>query len=108
MCDACKSDNGQKLAAILECLARRGRHATYGAVGGVLGVPAQSVMTGHVKNPLHSRVVAKGTRLPTGYATDETDPDVLRYNGLAQLPIDDPKQLTKLLEECRRQSRETS
>jgi hypothetical protein len=48
------------------------QHA-YGAVAGVVGVLARSVMSGKPKNPRTSWVVSVRTKLPTGYSGTEKD-----------------------------------
>jgi len=62
---------------ILEVLNRHRVRATYGAVGDVMRVPAQSVSRWLGKRrPEASWVVAKQTLLPTGYTDDELHPDL--------------------------------
>ena len=58
---------------ILEALQASRVRATYGAVAGVLGVPAVAVgrMLGE-KRPLASWVVSKSTGLPSGYSAVES------------------------------------
>lgn len=53
------------------------QRATYGAVGGAIGQPAQSVggLLGE-RNHHHSWVVNAGTGLPTGYAAAEMHPNL--------------------------------
>jgi len=62
------------LELILDRLHEFGQRATYAAVGGLVRLPAISVMHGRPKDKRHSWVVAKGNGLPTGYLTDEIDP----------------------------------
>ncbi|HLM66062.1 MAG TPA: hypothetical protein VK358_00980 [Longimicrobium sp.] len=62
------------LQQILAELQRHRQRATYGAVGGLIGIPARSVMSGHPKDPLHSWVVRKSNGQPTGYLPVEKDP----------------------------------
>jgi hypothetical protein len=59
------------LGAILAALDRHLQRATYAAVGGVVGLPAQSVMFGRPKTALNSWVVSKKKHLPTGYEAVE-------------------------------------
>lgn len=63
--------------------------ATYGAVGGLLGVPHRSLMTGRPRNHQNSWIVSKETHLPTGYEPDEIDPvllDVLKDTPVIETP----------------------
>lgn len=57
----------EQLGAILAVLDRHFQRSTYVAVGGVVGLPAQSVMQGQPKTPMNSWVVSKRTHMPTGY-----------------------------------------
>lgn len=61
----------EQLDQVLAALDRRHQRATYAAVGGVVGLPAQSVMQGRQKAVINSWVVSKKTHLPTGYAAGE-------------------------------------
>ena len=60
-----------QLEGVLNGLNKRQQRATYAAVGGVVGLPAQSVVQGWQKVAIHSWVVSKKTHLPTGYAAGE-------------------------------------
>jgi len=62
------------LDAILDLLSQYHQRATYGAVGGILGVPAAFVMQGRPRNPRHSWVVNQETGEPTGYNPGQCDP----------------------------------
>ncbi|HEU4665751.1 MAG TPA: hypothetical protein VFS55_17110 [Dokdonella sp.] len=62
------------LEAIVELLAKHAQRATYGAVGGVVGLPARSLMSGRPRSRANSFVVAASTGKPTGYAPTEYDP----------------------------------
>lgn len=62
------------LDMILDLLSHYHQRATFGALGGVLHVPARSLMMGRPRNPHHSWVVSQSTLQPTGYAPDECDP----------------------------------
>src|SRR5215207_7346584 len=65
--------------------------ATYGAVGGLLGVPYRSLMTGRPKNHQNSWIVSKETRLPSGYQPDEIDPvliETLKHTAVIDTPED--------------------
>lgn len=66
--------SGDRVDAVIEVLARHSQRATYGAVGGLIGFPAQSVMSGKPKTPRNSWVVSKATGRPTGYLASETHP----------------------------------
>ncbi len=60
---------------VLCALDRLRQRATYGAVAGHLGRGNyRNVMQGHALSTLHSWVVSKKTRLPTGYAPSERHP----------------------------------
>lgn len=69
-----KSDHVMQITAVL---ARHSQRATYGAVGGLVGLPAQSVMAGLPKNAQNSWIVSKTTGMPTGYSANEIDPHLL-------------------------------
>ena len=62
-----------RLKAIIEMLSKHRQRATYGAVGGVVGKPARSVMSGQPKCIQNSWVVSAKTGRPTGYFKHETD-----------------------------------
>ena len=64
------------LDQILDLLSRFHQRATYGAVGGVLGVPAKFVMRGCSKDPRHSWVVNQKTGDPTDYTPAQCDPQL--------------------------------
>ena len=65
--------------AIIEHLARHRQRATYGALAGLVGGVARSVMGRHPRTPRNSWVVSAATGEPTGYADHEKDP-ALRVN----------------------------
>ena len=65
------------LTPLLYALQERRQRATYGAVAGVVGLPAMFLMRGRPRDPLHSWVVNAGTGLPTGYTDDQTHADLL-------------------------------
>lgn len=56
-----------RLDLILDALDRHHQRASYGAVAGVLGTAARSVLQGRPKNKRHSWVVNQDTGRPTGY-----------------------------------------
>ena len=62
----------RKIEDILRYLNVERVRATYGAVGGVIGVPAQSVGQ-YLGKPLPeaSWVVRKDTKMPTGYSAEQ-------------------------------------
>ena len=62
------------LSEVIAKLAQHSQRATYGAVGAVVGLPAQSVMHGQTVCPLNSWVVSKETGLPSGYGPGECAP----------------------------------
>ncbi|MGO9314646.1 MAG: hypothetical protein ACLQBD_19710 [Syntrophobacteraceae bacterium] len=68
------------LDTILNLLSRYSQRATYGAVGGVLGVPARFVMLGRPRNPRNSWVVNKRTLYPTGYGTAQLAPGLYKQS----------------------------
>lgn len=63
-----------RLDTLLVALDRHHQRATYAAVGGLIGLPAQSVMQGRAKSTLNSWVVSKDRSLPTGYLTGDCHP----------------------------------
>lgn len=82
---------------ILDCLDRKQRRATYGAVGEVLGIPARSVnerLLGE-RSYRASWIVNAKTGQPTGYAPHEKHPELP-----ASRIIRSGKQLRLLLERC--------
>jgi len=60
-----------RIVALLEKHAQR---ATYGAVAGLVGRIAGSLMQGRDKSPRNSWVVSSKTGLPTGYAPTQMHP----------------------------------
>lgn len=75
-----------QLGAILAVQDRHLQRATYAAVGGVVGLPAQSVMQGRPKTAMNSWVVSKRTHLPTGYAALECHPRLTSNPRVIQAP----------------------
>lgn len=65
------------LKGIVTVLSKHRQRATYGAVGGLLGRPARSVMMGQAKCRENSWVVSARTGRPTGYDPHETDPHLM-------------------------------
>lgn len=61
---------------ILDALDRHHQRATYGAVAGLLGVPARSVMSGRARDWRHSWVVKAETGWPSGYSAHEVHPEL--------------------------------
>lgn len=59
------------MAEVIAKLERNHQRATYGAVGGIVGFPPRSVMSGQQKTPRNSWVVSAKTKLPTGYSKTE-------------------------------------
>lgn len=79
------------LDQILELLERYQQPATYGAVGGVVGVHHKVVMSGRPRNPRNSWVIHKKTRVPTGYVPHEIHPalaEAVRAKGVIETPED--------------------
>ena len=65
------SDKHLLLAEVIAKLERNHQRATYGAVGGIVGLPSRSVMSGQPKTSRNSWVVSAKTKLPTGYSQTE-------------------------------------
>ena len=82
---------------ILACLNRLKTRATYGAVGAVLGTPAQSVgQYLGLRRPEASWVVLSKTKLPSGYSNHQLHPK------LTSAPlVRTGEELRKLLKQCR-------
>ena len=64
----------EHLAAVVAVLEFHSQRATYSAVGGVVGLPAQSVMQGEAKSQRNSWVVSVRTGEPSGYDKKECSP----------------------------------
>jgi hypothetical protein len=64
----------EQLDEVLVALDRRHQRVTYAALGGVVELPAQSVMQGRQRAAINSWVVSKKTHLPTGYAARDCHP----------------------------------
>lgn len=62
---------------VIEQLARHRHRATYGAVAGVVGGLARSVMGRHPRTQRNSWVVSASTGLPTAYLPQDIDPQLL-------------------------------
>lgn len=65
-----------QLDQIVEKLEQGKQPATYGAVGGVVGVHHKVVMAGRPRDHKNSWVINKKTRIPTNYEPDEIDPSL--------------------------------
>ena len=63
-----------QLQSVVSLLSKHAQRATYGAVGGLVGLPPRSVMSGRAKNPSNSFVVSAKTGMPTGHAQAERHP----------------------------------
>lgn len=61
---------------ILDLLSQFHQRATYGAVGGVISIPAAFVMQGRPRDHRHSWVVNQETGDPTGYTQAQCDPQL--------------------------------
>ena len=61
------------LSKIISALSRNRQRASYGAVGRIVGLPAQSVMSGRSKTAESSWVVSARTKKPTGYVPHQVD-----------------------------------
>lgn len=64
------------LDAVLLALERARARATYGAVAGVTGGMARSLMNHRPRNPRHSWVVSQATGRPTGYEPQDEHPEL--------------------------------
>ena len=62
---------------IIEQLARHRQRATYGALAGVVGGLARSVMGLHPRTQRNSWVVSASTGLPTAYLPQDIDAELL-------------------------------
>jgi hypothetical protein len=71
---------------ILDRLSRYQQRATYGAVGGVLGVIPIAVMQERPRDARHSWVVSQETGIPTGYTLAERDPYLCDRNEILMEP----------------------
>lgn len=69
--------NRYKLEEIVAKLAEGKQRATYAAVAELLGVPAQTLMSGRTKSRRYSWLVAPGSGIPIGYDDSSIDPDCL-------------------------------
>ncbi len=74
------------LELILDNLDQHEQRATYGAVAGVVGVLARSVMSGKPKNPRNSWVVSVRTKLPTGYSNAERHTKLAEHAQVLETP----------------------
>ena len=70
------SSYDERLHRLVQILATHRQRATYGAVGKLLGRHPRSVMRGQTKCQEYSWIVAKNTKMPTGYAEDDIDPSL--------------------------------
>lgn len=61
------------LSKIISALSRNRQRASYGAVGRIIGLPAQSVMSGRSKTAENSWIVSARTKKPTGYLSHQVD-----------------------------------
>jgi hypothetical protein len=69
--------NDAMRADILERLQRHKQAATYGALAGLVGGIAQGAMAGLPRNHRNSWIVSKAKHLPTGYAKEEMDTNLI-------------------------------
>lgn len=65
------------LEDIVRKLNNHKQRATYGAIAGILNVPARSLMDGRPRTPIYSWVVAASDGRPTGYSEEQIDVDCL-------------------------------
>jgi len=76
------------LDAVLDLLSQFHQRVTYGAAGGVLGVPAAFVMQGRPRDHRHSWVVNQETGDPTGYTPAECDPQLYARDAILMTQAD--------------------
>ena len=62
--------------SILDQLDRFHQRATYGAVAGVVGSSARSLMSGRQRNQRSSWIVNRKDGKPSGYEPNDTHPDI--------------------------------
>ena len=72
------------LMHVLLALQKGKARATYGAVAGLLGGSARSIMRGKPRDPLHSWVVSKQTGMPSGYEEEQRHEDLLSNSRVIQ------------------------
>jgi hypothetical protein len=65
-----------RIEDIIAVLERYSQRATYGALGGVVGMPARSVMSGQAKTHRNSWIVALRSYKPTGYESSQLHPEL--------------------------------
>lgn len=82
------STHSFQLQSIVALLSKHSQRATYGAVGGLVGLPARSVMSGQPKNKENSWVVSAKTKKPTGYLPGEMHPDLEANSTVISAPSD--------------------
>jgi hypothetical protein len=87
-----------ELDEIVEKLESHEQPATYGAVGGVVGVHHKVVMSGRPRNHRNSWVINKTTRVPTNYEPHEIHPALSRAIQ-EKLVIETPEDLDEWLSE---------
>jgi len=86
------------LDAILEQLESRKQAATYGAVGGLIGINHHILMNSRPRTHQNSWVVNKATHRPSGYAPDEIHPAL--ESAIAERDvIETPEDLEEWLEQ---------
>jgi len=78
---------------LIDQLNKYGQRATYGAVGGLVGLPARSVMHGKPKTIRTSWEVAKKNWKPSGFDIDQQDPRLT----LSPAPLSTPEALVSWL-----------
>ena len=83
-----RTKKAARLEALLGSLEHHTQRATYGAVGGLVGLPAQSVMHGRPKTPRNSWVVSAERELPTGYSPAERHPNLLAIRSVINVAAD--------------------
>ncbi|MEO8193768.1 MAG: hypothetical protein ABI681_07945 [Gemmatimonadales bacterium] len=64
------------LDSIVDHLDRFHQRATYGAVARILNRPPRNLMSGRERNERSSWIVSRENGLPTGYAPEQTHPQI--------------------------------
>lgn len=71
---------------VLAVLNQFHQRATYGALGGVVGRPARSVMSGRLRCQRDSWIVNAKTELPTGFTPAQMHPQLLERAHVISTP----------------------
>lgn len=84
--DTADAGAGFTIDQVIEQLARHRQRATYGALAGVVGGLARSIMGRHSRTPRNSWIVSAATGEPTGYAPHERAPELLSRDHVINTP----------------------